>query len=305
MKNKLFLSAILVLMSTSIAIAQQSTSQNPDRAFTYVQQNGVKIDKLGTAAFELADESHPTVTFDDAGNAVMTIGDNTVAVLPMSDNGQLVVELETTEAEANLNKVTKTFTNDYATLYSPFQLQVPESSQVQVYAPTYNSSTHLLKCNSTTLIAGSSVIPAEKALLLKNAGTIEFAISDGESTDTHVSVLSGSSLLIDLPDIEPGNTLFTLGHESKDASKYGFFEYTGTKLNPGLAWLEAPSLSSQAKYYAISLDDETTGLSMNVNGDVDVNVNRDVNRNMKFIENGRVVIVKNGIKYNLNGQKVK
>jgi len=290
-KKQLLLSAMLVLMSTGAANAQ--------KAYTYVQQNDVKIDKLGTAAFELSASSHPTVEFDANGKAVMKIGDNTVAKLPMSDKGQLVVEFETSVAEADLNKVTKTYSNEYATLYSPFQLTVPESSTVEVYAPTYNTSTHVVACNSTTQVAANAVIPSETALLLKNAGTIEFAISAGASTDNHVSALSGSSLLIDVPTLESGNTLFTLGHETSDASKYGFFQYTGTKLNPGLAWLVAPSLTSAgAKYYAIVFDDVITGLS-------DLREESLELREGKFIENGKVVIIKSGKKYNLNGQEVK
>jgi len=291
-KKQLILSLMLILLGTGTINAQ--------KAYTYVQQDGVKIDNLGTAAFDLSASSHPTMEFDENGKAVMKINGNTVAALPMSNNGQLVVEFGTTVAEENLNKVSKTYTNEYATLYSPFQLTVPESSTVEVYAPTYNETTHVVACNSTTQIASCAVIPVETALLLKNAGTIELAISAGAATATHTSALSGSSLKIDVPVVESGNTLFTLGHESSDASKYGFFRYTGSKLNPGLAWLVAPSLTSGAKYYAIVLDDEETGVDNvqfdNLHGTIE---------NRKFIENGHIVIVKNGKKYNVNGQEVK
>lgn len=289
-KKHLLLSALLALIGTGAANAQ--------KAYTYVQQNDVKIDKLGTAAFDLSKDSHPTVEFDANGKAVMRIGDNIVARLPMSKKGQLVVEFDTSVADADLNKVSKTVTNAYATLYSPFQLTTPEGSTVEVYAPTYDEASHLVKCNSSTLIADGAVIPTETALLLKNAGTIEFTISAGAATDNHVSALSGSSLLIDVPTEESDNTLFTLGHETSDASKYGFFQYTGTKLNPGLAWLVAPSLTSaEAKYYAIDLDDDVTDVSQIENEKLKM-------ENYKFIENGRVVILKNSKKYNLNGQEV-
>lgn len=286
-KKQLLLSAMLVLISTSAANAQ--------KAYTYVQQNGTKIASLGTAAFDLS--GSPSVEFDDNGKVVMKIGDNTVAALPMSDNGQLVVEFETTMADADLNKVSKTLTTPFATLYSPFQLTLPASGDVEVYAPTYDGSNHVLVCNSTTKIAASAVIPVEKGLILKNPGTIDLAISGGASTDTHTSALSGSSLQIDKPSVGEGSTLYTLGHETNDNSRFGFFAYTGSLLNPGLAWLVAPTLSSGVKYVSISFGDEATGITKyeNVN----------VNHNGKFLENGRIVIMKNGKKYNINGQEEK
>lgn len=290
-KTQLLLSAILLLIGTGAANAQ--------KAYTYVQQNGAKIDKLGTAAFDLSDGSHPTVEFDENGKAVMKIGNNTVAALPMSDKGQLVVEFEATVPEADLNKVTKTYSNDYATLYSPFQLIVPASSTVEVYAPTYDATSHVVKCNSTTQIAAGAVIPAEKALLLKNAGSIEFTISAGAATDTHVSALSGSSLMIDVPSVADGNTLYTLGHETT-TNEYGFFLYTGSKLNPGLAWLVADPLSANAaKYIPFSFDDDDVTAVSGLEAETSQR------RDGKFIENDRVVIIKNGKKYNLNGQEVK
>lgn len=292
MTKKIIFSAMFVLIGTCAANAQN--------AYTYVQQNDVKIESLGTAAFDLSTSLHPTVEFDDNCNAVMNIGDNTVAALPMISMGQLVVEFETTVAMADLNKVTKTYTNKYATLYSPFQLTVPESSTVEVYVPTYDAESHVLKCNSTTLVASNAVIPVETALLLKNAGTIDFAISEGASTDTHVSALSGSSLKISVPKVASGNTLYTLGKKTDDASNYGFFHYTGSQLNPGLAWLVAGTISSNAaKYIPLNFDeDSVTAVS-------EFEAELSQQRDGKFIENGRVVIMKNGKKYNLNGQEVK
>jgi len=291
-KKQLLLSAMLVLMSTGAVNAQ--------KAYTYVQQNDVKIDELGTAAFDISENSHPTVEFDENGKAVMKIGDNIVAALPMSDKGQLVVEFEKTVADADLNKVSKTYNNEYATLYSPFQLTVLESNSVEVYVPTYDEENHVLECNSTTQVASSAVIPAETALILKNAGTIDFAISAEAATDTHVSALSGSSLKIDVPAVETGNILYTLGHEENDATKYGFFQYTGSTLNPGLAWLVAEDITAnEAKYIPFSIgDDDVTAIS-------EFSTKRVELREGKYLENGKVVIVKNNKKYNLNGQEEK
>lgn len=111
--------------------------------YTYVQQNGEKLGQLGTASFEVNADSNPTVEFVD-GKAVMTIGNNKVASLPMSHGGELVVEWTTTLDEGELNRLTKSPTDlrPFATIYSPFQLVVPEGSDV--YAPSFDPSSNLL-----------------------------------------------------------------------------------------------------------------------------------------------------------------
>ena len=107
------------------------------KAYTYVRQNGTKLEKLGTAAFDVAAQSYPRVQFVD-GKAVMSIGDTRVAALPMADGGELVVSYTTDVAEADLNKVSKKPTEQkpFATIYSPFQLVVPPGSEV--YAPVFD-----------------------------------------------------------------------------------------------------------------------------------------------------------------------
>lgn len=57
------------------------------KAYTYVRQNGTKLGQLGTAAFDVGENSQPRVRFVD-GKAVMTIGETRVAALPM-ENGEV------------------------------------------------------------------------------------------------------------------------------------------------------------------------------------------------------------------------
>lgn len=288
--KQVYFASLLMLMSVGIVHAQ--------KAYTYVQQNNTKIEKLGTAAFDVSADSHPTFAFVD-GKVVMKIGDNVVAKLPMSDKGQLVVEFTTSMEESELNKVTKTYSDDFATLYSPFQLAVPASA-VEVYAPIYDATKAELICNGETQIPYKAVIPAETALLLKNAGTVTFGISAGSSTVTPESALSGSSLLIDVPATKSGQTLYTLGHESTDNTQYGFFQYTGTQLNPGLAWLVAPDISaSQAKYVHFNFGDATAIAN------IDADTSQMTGHDGKYIVNGSIIILRNGKKYNINGQNIK
>ncbi|MDO5446621.1 MAG: hypothetical protein Q4F34_02445, partial [Prevotellaceae bacterium] len=265
------------------------THNNISKIFTSVQQNGAKIETLGTAAFDLTD--NPTVEFVD-GKAVMKIGDNTVAVLPMDNGGQLVVDFTTSLAEDELNKVSKTVTEaGYATIYSPFQLQVPASG-VEVYAPTYDSENHVLKCNESTKV-NEEILPAGAGLLLKNAGTVDFAISAGTATAVSKGDLSGSALTIPTSSVavESGNAIYTLGHPKQNKDLFGFFKYSGENLNAGVAYLIAPAAGSAAKEEGVML---SFGDDSNAIESIATMTNSVAG---KFIENGRVVIMKAGHKF--------
>lgn len=295
--RKHLLAAYLLLLGCSAADAQM--------AYTYVQQNGTRITNLGTAAFDVDRPEHPTVTFDETGNAVMTIGTNKVALLPMTDGGELVVEFQCPSGVSadDVNKVSKKFTVPYATVYSPFQLKMPETEK-GVYAPTYDQEKHTLQLNSATHIAPGAVIPVGTGLIL--TGSVDFTLSADAATDTHTSALSGSALKIANPtknNAVDGKTVYTLGHERTDPTDFGFFRYISDYLNPGLAWLLAPTVAStpsetQTKAISFSFDeDDVTGISA-------ITATPATLSPAKRIESGRLVIVRGTDKYNANGQKV-
>lgn len=275
-----------------------TNAQNAQKIYTYVRQDNVKLSNLGTAAFDIA--GTPRVAFDDEGNAVMKIGDNTVAKLPMKHNGELIVEFETSLEESQLNTVKKTVSQTgYATIYSPFQLTLPSESKVNVYAPTYDADNYVLKCNPNTLIAANATLPVETGLLLKNKGDIQFTISPDDATVENKGALSGSSLKIDKSyiNIPSGSTLYTLGHNIYDSSEFWFLPYIGTTINSGLAYLLTNTVSEAAgaKVYLSFDDDSTTGISQMQNQQLHPN---------KYIDNNRVIIQRGNKYYNLNGQEV-
>lgn len=295
--RKHLLAAYLLLLGCSVADAQ--------KAYTYVQQNGTRITSLGTAAFDVDRQDHPTVTFDETGNTVMTIGANKVALLPTTDGGELVVEFQCPSdvSADDVNKVSKKFTVPYATIYSPFQLQMPATGK-GVYAPTYNQESHTLQLNTATHIAPGSIIPVGTGLILTES--IDFTLSADAATDAHTSALSGSALKIANPTkagAVDGKTVYTLGHERTDPTDFGFFRYISDYLNPGLAWLLAPTVEStpsetQTKAISFSFDeDDVTGINT-------ITTTPATLSHAKRIENGRLVIVRGTDKYNANGQKV-
>lgn len=261
--------------------------------YTYVQQNGAKLEQLGTASFEVNAGSNPTVEFVD-GKAVMTIGGNKVASLPMSHGGELVVEWTTTLGEDELNRLTKSPTDvrPFATIYSPFQLVVPEGCDV--YAPSFDSDKNLLYLGNK--LAAGAIVPPETALTLHGTSPVDFAFSAAAATCSPTSALSGTALKIDVPtDV----TVYTygIGKTGPQTGKFGLFRYTGTTLGAGLCWLQTDKAQG-ANYIGLMFDSLPTGMD---------GVERALYacRTVKVVENGRVVIKTANRKYNINGQEEK
>jgi len=275
----------LALCSMGLLCAGTMSAQT---AYTYVNQNGTKVSAVGTAQFDVSNTL--TVEFVN-GKAVMKSGTNKVAELPMTDSGQLVVQFTNPDATDGENKLAKTVSSSgYATLYSPFQLEVPAEGDVEVYAPTYANGT--LKLNSDTKVDAGSIIPAGTGLILKNAGDIVFTFSEAAATATQVSALDGSALVINKPDVS-GKTVYTLGHES-NTNEYGFFAYSGPTMAAGKAYLLATTVS-EASIVRFSFEEEAgseTGID---------NVEQPINTDGKRFENGRLVIYRDGKKYSSTG----
>ncbi len=283
--RQLFLLFCMLSVTGGIAHAQS--------IYTYVQQNGEKLGKLGTASFEVNAGSNPTVEFVD-GKVVMTIGGNKVASLPMSHGGELVVEWTTTLGESELNRLTKSLTSErpFATIYSPFQLVVPEGSDV--YAPSFDPSSNLLYLGNK--LAAGAIVPPETALTLHGTSTVDFAFSAAAATCSPKSALSGTALKIDVPADETVYT-YGIGKTGPQTGKFGLFRYTGTTLSAGLCWLQT-NKTQVASYIGLMFDSLPTGMD---------GMERALyaGRTVKVVENGRVVIKTANRKYNINGQEEK
>lgn len=263
--------------------------------YASVWQNGAVLESLGTADFSVGADSEPMVEFVD-GKAVMTIGGHRVAALPMSDGGELVLAFETTLANGALNRVVKSPSErlPYATVYSPFQLVVP--SGCEVYAPTFDCGSMTLHAGDAERLQAGDVVPPETALLVHGTGNLFFGFSAGAPTTLPASALSGSSLKIDRP---ADATIFTfgIGKSGTHQGEFGLFRYTGSYLGAGLCYLSVPSAPA-ASFVGISFDSTTNGI-----GSIETPATQ--HRVTKYIGHGRIVISKNGRKYNLNGQTLK
>lgn len=263
--------------------------------YVHVEQEGKPLEQLGTAEFDVSTDSQPCVEFVD-GKTVMTINGNRVASLPMSSDGTLVIEHQTSETVTNINKVTKSPSEQhpYVTLYSPFQLRVPWGCEA--FVPKYDPNDDVLLLNASTQATPGAIIPPETALVVSGNQAVDFEITAQHPTCTLQSVLSGSSLKIH-PSY--GQTIFTfgVGKNGNNKGKYGFYRYTGTTLNPGLCYLVYNPIENFVNAVLLS-HTTTTGIAPTLLNDYRT-------QHAKYIENGRVIIRKDNRKYYINGQEAK
>ena len=283
---------LLIIFSLLSLLGGRAHAQH---LYASVRQNGAELESLGTAAFSVGADSPATVEFDE-GKAVMTIGGHRVASLPMSDGGELVVAFETTLATNAINRVVKSPSErlPYATVYSPFQLVVP--SGCEVYAPTFDSGSMTLHAGDAQRLKDGDIVPPETPLLVHGTGELFFGFSADAPNVSPVNALSGSSLKIATPT---DATIFTfgIGKSGTHKGEFGLFHYTGSSLGAGLCYLSVPSATA-ASFVGISFDSTTDGI-----GSIETPATR--LGVTKYIDHGRIVISKNGRKYNLNGQTLK
>ena len=283
---------LLIIFSLLSLLGGRAHAQH---LYASVRQNGAELESLGTAAFSVGADSPATVEFDN-GKAVMTIGGHRVASLPMSDGGELVLAFETTLADGAINRVVKSPSPSlpYATVYSPFQLVVP--SGCEVYAPTFDGSSMTLHAGDTQRLKVGDIVLPETPLLVHGTGELSFGFSADAATASPVSALSGSSLKINRPT---DATIFTfgIGKNGTHQGEFGLFRYTGSTLGAGLCYLSVSSAPA-ASFVGISFDSTTDGI-----GSIETPAIQ--HRVTKYIDHGRIVISKDGRKYNLNGQTLK
>lgn len=275
------------LLCAAGAVAQTADAQGVRLS---VEQNGQTLSALGSAWHTLEDGEELAIEFSGE-KAVVTKGAAVVASLPCTDDGAMVVRIgEMSDA----NSLTRSVgASGYATLYSPFQLTVPEGAGVEVYAPAYEDGK--LKLTPATRLEPGTVVPPETGLVLKNAGDIVFPFTGSEAAAIPTA-LSGTSLAIPTPDVS-GQTVCTLTHDAADSSLFGFGMCTGATLAAGEAYFLSAGGQS---FVPFSLSDDTTGVSR-----VTVSPSSGALPDGKYVEGGRVVIVKDGCKFTDSGVRAR
>ncbi len=154
---------------------------------------------------------------------------------------------------------------------------------VEAYVADLSGANLLL----TKIAEAGEVIPANVAVILKATVTpFTLTVSDADAvTFTATNDLQGS----DTQMATPANCYVLAGNDG-----VGFYHYTASMLNPHKAYV-VYSGSNQAPKRMPFIFDQATGVE-NVQGNV---------QSTKIIENGVLYIIKNGAKYNAQGQVVK
>ena len=172
----------------------------------------------------------------------------------------------------------------YSTFYdSNFKYELPAG--VEAYVADLSGANLLL----TKIAEAGEVIPANVAVILKSTVTpFTLTVSDADAvTFTATNDLQGSDTQI----ATPANCYVLAGTDGV----VGFYHYTAANLNAHKAYV-VYSGSNQAPRRMPFIFDQATGVE-NVQGD---NV-----QSTKVIENGQLIIIRNGVRYNAAGQNVK
>ena len=171
----------------------------------------------------------------------------------------------------------------YSTFFdSANKYALPEG--VEAYVADLSGANLLL----TKIAEEGEVIPANVAVILKSTVTpFTLTVSDADAvTFTATNDLQGSDTQIATPD-----NCYVLSCKN---NLVGFYHYTAANLNAHKAYVVYSG--SQAPGRMRFIFDQATGVE-NIQGD---NV-----QSTKMMENGVLYIIKNGVKYNAQGQIVK
>lgn len=159
---------------------------------------------------------------------------------------------------------------------------------VEAYVATLSNDDLVL----TKIAEGGQVMPANTAVILKSdAASIMLTPSTADAvTFTATNSLQGT----DVATAAPANCYVLSGHSADNSEiGVGFYQYTGT-LKAHRAYVTISNPNSAPKRLRFVFDSATAI----ENTDADVKAE-------KRIENGVLYIIKNGVKYNAQGQTVK
>ena len=204
------------------------------------------------------------------------------------DNITITCTIEPTPATEDVDITPYADPQDASVYYSTFYDSAKKyalPAGVEAYVADLSGANLLL----TKIAEAGEVIPANVAVILKSTVTpFTLTVSDADAvTFTATNDLQGSDTQIATPD----NCYVLAGNDGV----VGFYHYTAANLNAHKAYV-VYSGSNQAPRRMPFVFDQATGVE-NIQGD---NV-----QSTKMMENGVLYIIKNGVKYNAQGQIVK
>ena len=148
-----------------------------------------------------------------------------------------------------------------------------------------------------TLTEATGVVPGETGLILKGEANTVYEIPTSISEAT---ALSGN-LLVACPyreTVTSDKNKYVLVNNSGTMEFQSLEEY-GATIPTGKAYLNANS-GAGARLSIVFEDEGATAIK-----DIDASNNSGAQAEGKYLEKGKIVILKNGVKFNTNGQKIK
>lgn len=164
-------------------------------------------------------------------------------------------------------------------------------------AEAYVATVSTTALNLVNVANGGQVVPKNVAYILKaNSNTIELANADAAA----VTISAANDLLgKDYEDEVPAHCYVFSGHSTDNSIQgVGFYEYEGAKLgaNKAYAILNSGSNPAPRRLPFVFAGEQGTTAIDNTNAEF---------KSIKTIENGMLIIEKNGVRYNAMGQIVK
>jgi len=222
------------------------------------------------------------------GTAINT-NDNPYTFTMTADKAILAEFAAVTPAPAEDVDITPNADPDHAGVYystfydSANKYALPAG--VEAYVATLDGANLLL----SKIADAGQTIPADNAVILKSSVTpFTLSISDAETVPVNaINHLEGTDVSI----ATPANCYVLAGNDG-----VGFYHYTASMLNPHKAYVIYSGAPNQAPKRMPFIFNQATGVE---------NVQGDKVQSTKVIENGVLYIIKNGVKYNAQGQVVK
>ena len=191
--------------------------------------------------------------------------------------------------------MTQVGTNYYASFYSAGEVTITGATAYTAELNENKDALILTECANGVVGGRTGVI------LIGNSETATATPSFTGAAKQQGDLIGAAEKAVSMSNYYAGSTsaagkVFVLGVENYNA---GLYKYTGTELGVNKAYLYNEELAaSEARSLGFDFADGTTA----ING---VNVETVKSELKKFFENGKLVIEKNGSKYNAAGQQVK
>lgn len=182
----------------------------------------------------------------------------------------------------------------WATFSSPYKLDFSGVENLEAYAVTDHEGSVVTKSDALGVVAANTGVLL-KGVEGSNSTYYNIPVSTGEAYDGTNLMVAGTGASV---SAEEGKTKYVLGVSGSDKAEFQKIVSTPATVATGKAYLQFNEVISAR---AMSFEgDEITGIENVVAAPAEATL-----KEGKFIENGKLVIVKNGMRFNAAGQQMK